>query len=119
MSPAVISIAVLGVVLLAGAGLVSLAETRGWRGRPNAPPHLDDLDDLDPYRPERAERPDRPRWHGPGPWVLLPVAVMLVALFVAPRLLGVTFLFLPLLFGRWRGARGRWTPGPGRPDDLG
>lgn len=43
-------------------------------------------------------REGRTRLVMPGPWLLLVIALLVLGLVVAPRLLGITFLFLPLLW---------------------
>jgi hypothetical protein len=119
MSPAVAAIVVLAVAILAGIGLMSLSDMRGTRaaGDQGVPPvHDDQMDGVS----EPAGAVDRPaRRFAPSPWVLGAIVLLLLGLFVAPRLLGVTFLFLPFLFGRWaRGRRGPWMPGGRRPEDF-
>lgn len=52
-------------------------------------------------------REGRTRLVMPGPLLLLVIVLLLVGLVIAPRLLGITFLFLPLL----------WIRRPRRPDD--
>ncbi len=51
------------------------------------------------------------RWFGrPATWALVSVALVVLGLFVAPRLFGFLFLFLPFLWirgQRRRGPRGR------------
>lgn len=48
----------------------------------------------------------RPFWTSPAGFAAVSVVVLLVGAFVAPRLLGLTFLLLPFL----------WSRGPGRGD---
>jgi hypothetical protein len=48
------------------------------------------------------------------PWVLVAIALMIAAIIVVPRLIGVTFLVLPFVFGRRRQRR---PPGPSLRDD--
>jgi hypothetical protein len=45
-----------------------------------------------------ALREGRVRLVMPAPWLLLVVALLVLGLVVAPRLLGIVFLFLPLLW---------------------
>jgi hypothetical protein len=60
--------------------------------------------------PDGAGRP----WAGPPPLAIAAgAAFLLLGVFVAPRLLGFTFLFLPLVFRRGFG-RGRGRGGPTR-----
>jgi hypothetical protein len=47
-----------------------------------------------------ALREGRTRLVMPGPWLLLVIVLLVVGLVIAPRLLGITFLFLPLLWIR-------------------
>ena len=110
MSPAGISILVL--VVAVGAGLLAWAgvtSAQGWREDHAA-------------RSRGAEAEVAPR-EGPGgpagrlgrspsPWILLTVLLLLLGVVVAPRLLGVTFVFLPLLWMRRRRGPGPWR-GPG------
>lgn len=44
--------------------------------------------------------PGRPWWGNPGVWIGLASVSILVGLFVFPRLLGFTFLFIPLIWIR-------------------
>lgn len=67
-------------------------------------------------RRDRATHPDRPWWGRPIPWIAISAAFVLLGLFVFPRLLGFTFLFLPLL---WVGGLGRRRQDPGRRKDPG
>ena len=56
--------------------------------------------------------PARPFWATPAGFAGIAVVVLLVGAFVAPRLLGITFLLLPFLWsrgpGRGDGGRGPW-----------
>ena len=52
----------------------------------------------------RAGDPSRPWWSYPAMWLGIGTAVTLVGAILAPRLLGFTFVLLPLL----------WMRGPGR-----
>lgn len=53
-------------------------------------------------------REGRTRLVMPGPLLLLVIVLLVVGLVIAPRLLGITFLFLPLLWiRRPRGSDGR------------
>ncbi len=49
------------------------------------------------------------------PWMAITAALVIAGIVIAPRLIGVTFLILPLLFGRRR----RWGPGGPRRDGRG
>jgi len=49
------------------------------------------------------------------PWMAITAALLIAGIVIAPRLIGVTFLFLPFMFGRRR----RWGPGGPRRDDRG
>jgi O-antigen/teichoic acid export membrane protein len=53
----------------------------------------------------RAAEPDRPWWQHSTVWVGVSAVFVLLGLFVAPKLLGFTFVFLPFL----------WTGGGRRP----
>ena len=53
---------------------------------------------------QREAEPDAPWWSRPAVWVGASVTVALLGLFVAPKLLGFTFVFLPFL---WIGGLGR------------
>jgi hypothetical protein len=58
------------------------------------------------------------------PWMAITAALLIAGIVIAPRLLGVTFLFLPLMFGRRRrGPRGPrsndWGRGRDDPDGPG
>jgi hypothetical protein len=55
--------------------------------------------------------PRRPWWGNPGVWVAASAVFVLLGVFVFPRLLGFTFLFLPFL---WMRAAGRRRQDPGR-----
>jgi hypothetical protein len=55
----------------------------------------------------REAEPDRPWWQHPPVWIGASAVFALLGLFVAPKLLGFTFLFLPFL---WIGGIGRRTP---------
>ena len=46
----------------------------------------------------REAEPGRPWWHHSPVWIGASVVFALLGLFVAPRLLGFTFLFLPFLW---------------------
>jgi hypothetical protein len=65
----------------------------------------------------------RPWWGYPGAWIAISAVFVLLGLMVFPRLLGFTFVFLPLIwmrgFGRRREPqdRGRHDDGPLRDDD--
>jgi hypothetical protein len=110
MSPAGISILVL--VVAVGAGLLAWAGVtgaQGWRedhaARGGAEP--------EGARHERPRGPVGRLGRSPSPWVALTVLLLLLGVVVAPRLLGVTFVFLPLLWMHRRRGPGPWR-GPGR-----
>jgi hypothetical protein len=87
-TPAAVCVA---VILLLGA-----AAAVWWSvgpGRAEREPHPL----LDPEGAARARRRTRLE-----PWMVAGVALFLAGVVVAPRLLGFTFLFLPLLWGRRR-----------------
>jgi hypothetical protein len=93
-SPAAVSLAVLALLGVAAAVWWSVGPARE-RSEPL-------------LHPEGAP-PARPRIRRPiEPWVVVAVALMVAGIVVAPRLLGFTFLFLPLVFGHRRR-----EPGPG------
>ena len=52
------------------------------------------------------DRPPGPWWGNPAVWVPLSAVLILVGVFVAPRLLGFTFVLLPLIWIRGLGRRG-------------
>ena len=54
----------------------------------------------------RLEHPSD-RWRGAPLWVTVSCVVVLLGVFVAPKLLGFTFVFLPFL---WIGGLGRRRP---------
>jgi amino acid transporter len=59
-----------------------------------------------------SDRPERPWWGSPAVWIGVSVAFILLGVFVAPRMLGFTFLFLPLIWMRL--PRGGGGAGPGQ-----
>ena len=59
----------------------------------------------------RRLEPARPWWSYPATWIALSTVFVLVGITVFPRLLGFTFVFLPLIWMRGFGNRRR------RPDD--
>jgi len=63
------------------------------------------------FRASGAAEPRRPWWGSPAVWVVVSATSLLVGIFVAPRLLGITFLLLPFVWARGFGRRRR----PGRP----
>jgi len=69
----------------------------------------------------RQVEPARPLWSYPGVWVALSAVFILVGITVFPRLLGFTFVFLPLVwmrgFGGRRGRGGRYDERRRPPDD--
>lgn len=95
MSPAFIAIAVTLVVVALGGAIVTLTEggpVRAGRRRPLPVP---------------------------APWIALGALVLLLGVVIMPRILGFTFLFLPMIWSRRAGRprRGPGTGGPGpRPD---
>ena len=90
MSPAVISIGVTLVVVVFGGVVVALTDDGPGRG---------------------AGRRALPV---PAPWIALGAIFLVVGILVMPRLLGFTFLFLPMIWSRRaRGPRGpRRSSGP-------
>jgi hypothetical protein len=67
----------------------------------------------------RRLEPTRPWWSYPGMWIALSTVFVLVGITVFPRLLGFTFVFLPLVWMRgFGGRRGRDSRSEHRrPDD--
>jgi energy-converting hydrogenase Eha subunit A len=59
------------------------------------------------------DRPPRPWWESRAVWVGLSAAVVLVGIVAVPRLLGFTFVLLPLIWMRGLGGRGRDRRGRG------
>jgi|RhiMetdeSRZDD1v2_1073273.scaffolds.fasta_scaffold10843_6 hypothetical protein len=61
----------------------------------------------------RVVEPGRPWWGHPGAWIAVSTVFVLLGVMAFPRLLGFTFVFLPLIwmrgFGRRREPR---DPGP-------
>lgn len=56
----------------------------------------------------------RPWWGNPLLWVGVSAVFVLLGLFVAPKLFGFAFLFLPFIWiRRWGGGDGRWGTGDG------
>jgi len=53
----------------------------------------------------RRLEPARPLWSYPGMWIALSAVFILVGITVFPRLLGFTFVFLPLIWMRGFGNR--------------
>ena len=49
----------------------------------------------------------RPWWGRPGAWVAISAAWVLIGVFVFPRLLGFTFILLPMVWSRALGRRRR------------
>jgi hypothetical protein len=64
----------------------------------------------------RVVEPGRPWWGYPGAWVAISAVFVLLGLMVFPRLLGFTFVFLPLIWMRGFGRR-REPRDPSRHDD--
>ncbi|HEX6230958.1 MAG TPA: hypothetical protein VF029_04545 [Actinomycetota bacterium] len=56
---------------------------------------------------DRGRTPGRPPSPLPTGWIVLTAVLLLVGLFVAPRLLGFTFLFLPFIWFAGAGRRRR------------
>lgn len=71
----------------------------------------------------RVVEPGRPLWSNPGAWIAVSTVFVLLGVTVFPRLLGFTFVFLPLIwmrgFGRRREPqdRGRHDDDPWRDED--
>jgi len=67
----------------------------------------------------RRVEPARPLWSYPGLWIALSTVFVLVGVMAFPRLLGFTFVFLPLVWMRgFGGRRQRGGSGDrGRPDE--
>ena len=59
------------------------------------------------YGRARAEHPSEPWWRSAPLWLGVSCVFALLGLFVAPKLLGFTFVFLPFL---WAGGLGRREP---------
>lgn len=95
MSPAFIAIAVTLVVVALGGAILALTEGG----------------------PVRAAR--RRPFPVPAPWIALGALVLLLGVVIMPRILGFTFLFLPMIWSH-RAGRSRRGPGTGgsgpRPD---
>lgn len=94
MSPAFIAIAVTIVVLAVGAAIVALTEGSPLRAGGRTLPV-------------------------PAPWIVVGALLLILGVVLMPRLLGFTFLFLPLIWSRRsRGPRRRdgW-PSSGRETD--
>ena len=53
----------------------------------------------------RVAEPARPVWSYPGLWIALSTVFVLLGVVVFPRLLGFTFVFLPLIWMRGFGRR--------------
>jgi len=64
------------------------------------------------HRDEGSDRSGRPWWGNPAVWIGASVGFLALGLFVAPRLLGFTFLLLPLVWMRLPGRGGDWGRGP-------
>lgn len=91
MSPAFIAISVTLVVVALGGAILALTEGG----------------------PVRAAR--RRPFPVPAPWIALGAIVLLLGVVIMPRILGFTFLFLPMIWSR-RARRPRRGPGTGGPD---
>ena len=66
----------------------------------------------------RRVEPARPWWSYPGMWIAISTVFVLVGVMAFPRLLGFTFVFLPLVWMRGVGGR-RQRGGPGGPGGPG
>ena len=64
----------------------------------------------------RVAGPGRPWWGYPGAWIAISSLLLLLCVMVFPRLLGFTFVFLPLIWMRGFGRR-REPQDPGRHED--
>ena len=97
MSPAVIALVVTALAIALGAVALGATTARGPTG----------------------EGTRQPWWSTQAVWVGLSVAVLVLGLFVFPRLLGFTFLLLPLIWMRSGGRRPGQRPGgrPGPPEE--
>jgi hypothetical protein len=103
-SPAAVCVA---VAALAGAAAAAWGALQ--QGRASArPPPVETADHGEAVAPPRT----RPVIE---PWMAITAALLIAGIVIAPRLIGVSFLFLPLMFGRRR----RWGPGGPRRDDRG
>jgi hypothetical protein len=56
-------------------------------------------------RSGRVVEPGRPLWSYPGAWIAISTVFVLLGVMVFPRLLGFTFVFLPLIWMRGFGRR--------------
>jgi hypothetical protein len=69
----------------------------------------------------RLADPARPWWGYPGAWIAISTVFVLLGVMVFPRLLGFTFVFLPLIwmrgFGRRREPKQRPHGDPWRDED--
>jgi hypothetical protein len=106
-SPAAVCIAVAALAGAAGAGWWALQQGRA-PGRAQGRSPEGAFDGPETAAPART----RPVIE---PWMAITAALLIAGIVIAPRLIGVTFLFLPLLFGRRR----RWGPGGPRPGNRG
>ena len=57
------------------------------------------------FRSGRVAEPGRRLWTYPGAWIALSTVFVLLGVMVFPRLLGFTFVFLPLIWMRGFGRR--------------
>jgi hypothetical protein len=89
VNPAFIAIAVTLVVVALGGAILALTDGGPVRAAPRRP------------------------FPVPGPWIALGAIVLLLGVVIMPRILGFTFLFLPMIWARR--ARGPHRPGGGRP----
>jgi membrane glycosyltransferase len=53
---------------------------------------------LETFTRRRTAEPDRPWWQHSSVWLGVSAVFVLLGLFVAPKLLGFTFVFLPFLW---------------------
>ena len=65
----------------------------------------------------RRVEPARPWWSYPGMWIAISTVFVLVGVMAFPRLLGFTFVFLPLVWMRGFGGRRRGGSGQRRRPD--
>ena len=64
------------------------------------------------HRDASPSGPTRPWWGAPAPWVMASAALLLLGLYVFPRLLGFVFLFLPLIWMRRARRPSEWDHRP-------
>jgi hypothetical protein len=83
VNPGFIAVALTALFFLAGAGVLALTQRL----------------------PAWSRVPGRPWWGNPAVWAGAIVSFVLLGAFVFPRLLGLTFLFLPFVWMRGSGRR--------------